>query len=267
MGKVKSALKGEISNRNATYAELGIFQILEAQGHLFRAKVNRLLIWVISPGWGTICDGVSCYICKCTIYYPWLWLLINIVVISCWRWRDWFHSNLKNNCECALIIKDNTWYIYRCNNWHVTNRAPGWGTLIYNFRPMSVLFVSLNIYFSHYYNGRLLRYCWEQTYWFFSSLFTYFWAGARYWKETASPLPCSASKVSHYRNFLNFHFKLPGDILWESPRPAPSKHSAYIESTRTPQGRTIRPRSDFLKTIIWRRLFKGTVSSRLRQTF
>ena len=27
-------------------------------------------IWVISPGWGTICDGVKCYIRKCTIYYP-----------------------------------------------------------------------------------------------------------------------------------------------------------------------------------------------------
>ena len=58
-----------------------------------------------SPGWGTICDGVNCYmyIRKCTIYYPWLWLLINIVVISCWRWRDWFHSNLKNNCECLFV--------------------------------------------------------------------------------------------------------------------------------------------------------------------
>ena len=51
-------------------------------------------IWVIPPGWGMICDGVNCYI-------PWLWLPINIVVISYWRWRDWFHSNLKN-CECAL---------------------------------------------------------------------------------------------------------------------------------------------------------------------
>ena len=39
--------------------------------------------WVIPPGWGTICDGVNCYI------------LINIVVISYCRWRDWFHSNLK----------------------------------------------------------------------------------------------------------------------------------------------------------------------------
>ena len=29
-------------------------------------------MWVIPPGWGTICDGVNCYICKCTIYYPWL---------------------------------------------------------------------------------------------------------------------------------------------------------------------------------------------------
>ena len=43
---------------------------------------------------------------KCAIYFPWLWLLITIV-ISHWRWRDWFHSNLKNKCESALIIKDN----------------------------------------------------------------------------------------------------------------------------------------------------------------
>ena len=28
------------------------------------------VIWVIPTGRGTICDGVSCYICKCTIYYP-----------------------------------------------------------------------------------------------------------------------------------------------------------------------------------------------------
>ena len=81
-------------------------------------------IWVIPPGWGTICDGVNCYIRKCTIYYPWLWLLINIVVISYWRWRDWFHSNLKNNCECALIIKDNRWYIYGCNNIHRHKSCP-----------------------------------------------------------------------------------------------------------------------------------------------
>ena len=82
------------------------------------------VICVIPPGWGTICDGVNCYIRKCTIYYPWLWLLINIVVISYWRWRDWFHSNLKNNYECALIIKDNRWYIYRCNNWHRHKSCP-----------------------------------------------------------------------------------------------------------------------------------------------
>ena len=81
-------------------------------------RVSGKCIWVIPPGWGTICDGVNCYIHKCTIYYPWLWLLINIVVISDWGWRDWFHSNLKNNCECALLIKDNRWYIYGCNNWH-----------------------------------------------------------------------------------------------------------------------------------------------------
>ena len=31
-----------------------------------------LCMWVIQPGWGMICDGVNCYICKCTIYYPWL---------------------------------------------------------------------------------------------------------------------------------------------------------------------------------------------------
>ena len=69
-------------------------------------------------------NGVNCYIRKCTIYYPWLWLQIHIVVISYWRWRDWFHSNLKNNCECALIIKDNRWYIYGCNNWHRYRSCP-----------------------------------------------------------------------------------------------------------------------------------------------
>ena len=87
-----------------------------------RHKCRRM--WFIPPGWGTICDGVNCYIRKCTMYYPWLWLLINIVVTSYWRWRDWFHSNLKNNCECALIIKDNRWYIYGCNNWHRHKSCP-----------------------------------------------------------------------------------------------------------------------------------------------
>ena len=69
-------------------------------------------------------DGVSCYIRKCTIYYPWLWLLTNIVVISYWRWRDWFHSNVKNSCARALIIKNNRWYIYGCNNWHRHKSCP-----------------------------------------------------------------------------------------------------------------------------------------------
>ena len=85
--------------------------------------IQCIKIWVIPPGWGTICDGVNCYIRQCTIYHPWLWLIINIVVISYWRWRDWFHSNLKN-CECALIIKDNRWYIYGCNNWHRHKSCP-----------------------------------------------------------------------------------------------------------------------------------------------
>ena len=74
--------------------------------------------------WGTICDGVNCYIRKCTIYYHWLWLLINIDVISYWRQRDWFHSNLKNNCDCALVIKDNRWYIYGRNNLHRHKSCP-----------------------------------------------------------------------------------------------------------------------------------------------
>ena len=74
--------------------------------------------------WGMICDGVNCYIRKCTIYYPWLWLLINIFVISYWRWRDWFNYNFKNNCECALIIKDYRWYIYGCNNWRHHKSCP-----------------------------------------------------------------------------------------------------------------------------------------------
>ena len=68
-------------------------------------------IWAIPPGWDTICEGVNCYICKCTIYYPWLWLLINIVVISYWRWRDWFYSILKNNCECVPIIM---YHVFPC---------------------------------------------------------------------------------------------------------------------------------------------------------
>ena len=33
-------------------------------------KGNTVCTWVIPPGWGTICDGVTCYIRKCTIYYP-----------------------------------------------------------------------------------------------------------------------------------------------------------------------------------------------------
>ena len=89
-----------------------------------RAKLQIICIIGHSTRLGHDCDGVNCYIRKCTIYYPWLWLLINIVVISYWRWWDWFHSNLKNNCECALIIKDNRWYIYGCNNWHRHKSRP-----------------------------------------------------------------------------------------------------------------------------------------------
>ena len=48
--------------------------------------------------------GVRCYIGKCTIYYNWLWLLINIILTSYSRHRDWFHSNL-NNSKCALLIR------------------------------------------------------------------------------------------------------------------------------------------------------------------
>ena len=71
---------------------------------------------------GTICDGCQSINVPSIILE--LWLLINIVVISYWRWRDWFHSNLKNNCECALVIKDNRWYIYGCNNWHLHISCP-----------------------------------------------------------------------------------------------------------------------------------------------
>ena len=62
--------------------------------------------WIIQPGWGkfVIHIGVPCYVGKCTIYYHWLWLLINIIVTSYSRHSDWFHSNLKN-WECALIIR------------------------------------------------------------------------------------------------------------------------------------------------------------------
>ena len=80
------------------------------------------------------CQLLHPYIC--TVYYLWLWLLINIVVISYWRWRDWFHSNLKNNCECALIIKDNRWYIYGCNNWHRHKSCPNlveWSMYMYAY--------------------------------------------------------------------------------------------------------------------------------------
>ena len=68
-------------------------------------------------------------------FSSWLWLLINIVVNSFWRWRDWFHSNLKSNCECALIIKDNRWYIYGFNNWHRHKSCPDlveWPMYIYH---------------------------------------------------------------------------------------------------------------------------------------
>ena len=45
--------------------------------HLVKMASNfsgcfRVGLWVIPPGWGMICDGVNCYIHKCTIYYPWL---------------------------------------------------------------------------------------------------------------------------------------------------------------------------------------------------
>ena len=30
-------------------------------------SMRMLRIWVIPPGWGTICDGVNSYIRKCTI--------------------------------------------------------------------------------------------------------------------------------------------------------------------------------------------------------
>ena len=56
--------------------------------------------------------GVPCYVGKFTIYYHLLWLIINIIVTSYSRHRDWFHSNLKNNWECALILNGIEWYIY-----------------------------------------------------------------------------------------------------------------------------------------------------------
>ena len=100
---------------------------------MYPTSSTFLHIWVIPPGWHMICDGVNCYIRKCTIYYPWLWLLINIVVISCWRWRDWFHSNLKKNCECALIITDVTIDT-------VTNRVPTWWNDPYIINPILVAY-------------------------------------------------------------------------------------------------------------------------------
>ena len=49
--------------------------------------------------------SVPCYVGKYTIYYHLLWLLINIILTSYSRHRDWFNFNLKNNWECALIIR------------------------------------------------------------------------------------------------------------------------------------------------------------------
>ena len=63
--------------------------------------------------------GVPCYVGKCTMYYHLLWLLINIIVISYSRHRDWFHSNLKNKWECPLIISNGTsTYMYVRTPWH-----------------------------------------------------------------------------------------------------------------------------------------------------
>ena len=50
-------------------------------------------------------NGVSCYVGKYTIYYHLLWFLLNITVTSYSRHRIWFHSNLKKNWECVLIIR------------------------------------------------------------------------------------------------------------------------------------------------------------------
>ena len=40
------------------------------QQMLITGSVLEEGIWVIPPRWGMICDGVNCYIRKCTIYYP-----------------------------------------------------------------------------------------------------------------------------------------------------------------------------------------------------
>ena len=54
-------------------------EILKFREKNWQEKVENYFIWeswlflirVIPPGWGTICDGVNCYICKWAIYYPW----------------------------------------------------------------------------------------------------------------------------------------------------------------------------------------------------
>ena len=50
-----------------TVIKCGIWKII----HVYILHV-LLLYMGHTTGWGTICDGVSCYIRKCTIYYPWL---------------------------------------------------------------------------------------------------------------------------------------------------------------------------------------------------
>ena len=58
----------------------------------------------------------ACYVGKCTIYYHLLWLIINIIVTSYSRHRDWFHSSP------GLIL--HTWRGKAICPWQ---RAPLWG--------------------------------------------------------------------------------------------------------------------------------------------
>ena len=78
--------------------------------------------------------------------------------------RDWFHSNLKNNCECALIIKDNRWYIYGCNNWHRHKSCPNlveWPTLylanFFSMKTVILLWGKQNKFFEVTYRKQLFH--------------------------------------------------------------------------------------------------------------
>ena len=50
--------------------DINVIIIMTARVKIGKNVDIHAKVRVIPLGWGSICDGVNCYIRKCTIYYP-----------------------------------------------------------------------------------------------------------------------------------------------------------------------------------------------------